>query len=534
MSHPAQRFKTSRLLPFALSKHLSFHARGDDAFVWNGLTGDVAQMSRDVLQLLLAFDPQADPKAVMAEPPEGLEPTMAEEFITTLRARRYLVTAGVEETASLLIGVPYVPRGAVFLRQERPGAPNLIRVWGRNGEVMLDAKTAALFDRCNGERTLGQVLGDAGPSAIVPLLRLARADVAALKILAKPVSKGGLTLQPAAESTMPYPEIADPKAFAAGAAGPGADPGDLRAYHQSHIADAEAQFDEKETTLSHLFRAPHAALKGRTFGAALAAGLLDRGALQRTAGRPAVLLEVGGGLGFVGAAVKEAVAASGKAAGVKSSHLDLSPALQRAQRRRGLKTARGDARLLPVKAGSVDLLIANEMAGDLGTSEQGKSADGSPRMVNDGALQLVREASSALAPGGTLYVSEFGELTADPVRSDHLDHDEWSIRFVDLQDEAKRCGLEAKVVSVPELLGLDGDALALTTTRASYAALRGLFAAHGLDLTKRAWLRTEIEALCAGKLDLKEVHGLLWAPLVERTMGLSPRQFWALIATRPA
>ena len=522
------------MLPFALSKHLSFHARGDDAFVWHGLTGDVAQMSRDVLALLFAFDPEADPKVVMAEPPAGLSPSMAEEFITTLRARRYLVSAGVEETASLLIGIPYVPRSAVFLRQERPGAPNLIRIWGRNGEVVLDEKTAALFDRCNGERTLGQVLGDAGPSAILPLLRLAKADVAAIKILAKAVSKGGLTLQPAAESTMPYPEIADPKAFAAGGAGPGVEAGDLRAYHQSHVAGGDAQFDQKETTLSHLFREPHVGLKGRSFGAALAAGLLDRGALAKASDRPAVLVEVGGGLGFVGAAVKAAIESSGKAAaGVRSSHLDLSPALQRAQRARGLKAARGDARLLPVKAGSVDLLIANEMAGSLGTSAQGTNADGTPRMVNDGALQLVREAAAALAPGGTLYLSEFGELTADPVRGDHLDHEEWSIRFVDLQDEAKRCGLDARVVSVPELLGLDGDALALTTTRASYPALRDLFAAHGVQLTKRAWLRTEIEALCAGKLDLKEVHGLLWAPLTERTMGLSPRQFWALVALKP-
>ena len=324
-------------MEFALSKHLSFHARGDDAFVWHGLTGDVAQMSRDVLALLLAFEAPRDPKAVMESPPAGLPSSLAEEFITTLRARRYLLTAGVDETASLLIGIPYVPRGAVFLREERPDGTIGIRIWGRSGEVALDARTAALFDRCNGERTLGQVLGDAGPQAILPLLRLARADVAALKILAKAVTKGGLTLQPAAESTMPFPEVPDAKAYAAGGAAPGADPGDLSAYHQSHIADADAQFDEKETTLSHLFREPHASLKGRTFGAALAAGLLDRGALKASKGRPPRLLEVGGGLGFVGAALKQVL--SSAAPGLRTAHLDLSPALQRAQRGRPSKRA---------------------------------------------------------------------------------------------------------------------------------------------------------------------------------------------------
>ena len=44
----------------AMSRHLSFHARGDAAFAWHGLTGDVAEMSRDVLALVLAFDPRAD------------------------------------------------------------------------------------------------------------------------------------------------------------------------------------------------------------------------------------------------------------------------------------------------------------------------------------------------------------------------------------------------------------------------------------------------------------------------------------------
>ena len=63
--------------------------------------------------------------------------------------------------------------------------------------------------------------------------------------------------------------------------------------------------------------------------------------------------------------------------------------------------------------------------------------------------------------------------------------------------------------------------------------MRALFDSHGIALTKRAWLRSEIEALCAGKLDLRDVHGLQWAPLGERIMGLSPKQFWVLLAQKP-
>ena len=508
----------------ALSRHLSFHARGDAAFVWHGLTGDVAEMSRDVLALLFAFEPAGDESAVQSAPPAGLSEEQVREFVPVLRSRRFLLAAPaggqtVDEYTALLPGVPRIPRNAVFHRRgER------VTLYGRGTPLELDERTAALFLRCDGERTLGQVLGDAGPAALPSLLRLARADVAALKVLARPVSQGGVALNPAAESTMPYPEIPDPRDYAAGGPAPGPRHDDLRAHHEGAIGGAEAQLEERETTLAHLFREPHAALKGRTFGAALAQGLLQRGALREVKGRAARVLEVGGGLGFVGTALREALSARTE---VKMANLDLAPALAGAQRQRGLLVARGDARLLPVPAESLDLIVSNEMAGDLGTGPEGD------RIVNHGALQLVREAAAALAPGGTLYLSEFGDPKADPIRSDHLDHDEWSIRFADLQAEATRLGLQAKVLPLPELLMLDGASQALSTTRASYAALRALFDSHGIALTKRAWLRSEIEALCAGKLDLRDVHGLQWAPLGERIMGLSPKQFWVLLAQKP-
>ena len=39
-------------------------------------------------------------------------------------------------------------------------------------------------------------------------------------------------------------------------------------------------------------------------------------------------------------------------------------------------------------------------------------------------------------------------------------------------------------------------------------------------------------ALAEGKFDLKNVHGLQWAPLAERALGLVPRQF-PLALNRP-
>jgi len=101
----------------ALSQHLSFHAHGDAAFVWHGLTGDVAEMSRDVLGLLLSFDP---PRAEADGAPPEIPPEQANEYVGILRARRFLVPAGAggraDEMAALLAGFPRVPRAAVFRR----------------------------------------------------------------------------------------------------------------------------------------------------------------------------------------------------------------------------------------------------------------------------------------------------------------------------------------------------------------------------------------------------------------------------------
>src|SRR5436190_10632192 len=113
----AGRASCAAVTVIALSKHLSFHARGDAAFVWHGLTGDVAEMSRDVLALLLSFDPARDEE----QPgPEGLSADQIQEFTATLRARRYLVQVTAQgrpdEMSTLLPGFPRVPRGAVFER----------------------------------------------------------------------------------------------------------------------------------------------------------------------------------------------------------------------------------------------------------------------------------------------------------------------------------------------------------------------------------------------------------------------------------
>jgi len=136
-----------------------------------------------------------------------------------------------------------------------------------------------------------------------------------------------------------------------------------------------------------------------------------------------------------------------------------------------------------------------------------------------------RSTAGAVAPGGVLIVADYGDPKAEATPN--------SVSFKDLQAQAARSGLTGRIVPLSEALCLDVNSQALSTTRASLPALQALFASHGLALARRAWLRSEIEKLVEGKLDLASVHGLQWAPLSERALGLSPKQFWALVATKP-
>jgi hypothetical protein len=439
----------------ALSQHLSFHAQADAAFVWHGLTGDVAEMSRDVLALLLSFDP---PRDEGQEPPAGLSRDQAQEYTGILRARRFLVqTSGQrrpDEMSPLLAGFPRVPRGAVF---ERDGKG--VIVYTRTGTALpLDEMTSRLFLRCDGERSLGQVLGDAGHGALEGLLRLARADVAALKVLAKPVSQGGVQLNAAAESTMPYPEVPDVRLYAVGGPAP-----------QPKL--------EEEVTFASLFATPHPSLGGRTYAQAMADELRRRGA-------------------FEGAAPPHQVLSLGLAMEMPAARVETNI-----------------ARVQQVE--SYRAVVVNEIGPQLGFSE-GR---------NSGLLRLVADAAGALAPGGVLIVADFGDPKSEATPS--------TVSFKDLLAQATQSGLTGRIVPLSEVLDLDVNSQALSTTRASLPALQALFASHGLSLARRAWLRSEIEKMAAGKLDLSTVHGLQWAPLSERALGLSPKQFWALVATKP-
>jgi SAM-dependent methyltransferase len=336
----------------------------------------------------------------------------------------------------------------------------------------------------------------------------------------------------------------------------------LDTYHMQTISNADEQFDHTETTLSHLLRVPHPALANRTYGHALVDALAARGAFGE--GRVRVL-EIGAGLGYVARDVIARLRATGRT--VEYTIVELSPALAAAQKQRlgaDAKWIEGDALTVDVPAGAFDLVISNEMVGDLpakqmsrvdiglelagtGTADPAKvravsplaeacNLDDAPEpfYLQTGAFALVARIGKWLAPGGTAVVTEFGDRSAWPKLSTHLDHPELSTHFGHLQQVARGESLEASIEFVIDLLDVDRTQQGLATTRSHFRALRALAAHADLDLPKIGYTRELLEHTVAGKLDLGTVGDLRFDRIEDRLMGLVPHEFKALVAKKPS
>ena len=330
---------------------------------------------------------------------------------------------------------------------------------------------------------------------------------------------------------------------------------DARGYHRTGVTDAHRQFEIEETTVSHLFRRPHRALGGRTYGEAFCDRLLELGAL---AGAPR-MLEIGGGTGLFGRALLDRLRARapGVHARTEYTFLDLSPILSASQR----ETCAGHAaRTRFVVADALadalaeerfDVLLANEMIADLPVGrasrtslEAGRPGTEAERLVahhglewgrarasfavNVGAIRLVERLPSWLAPGGLAVLTEYGGPDELPWAVDLPGHREHSIHFGHLLRVADRLGLAGELEMLGDFLGFDGTCPTLAAESAK------LLFRHLLPFLGReplppalAYDRAALdEAL--GRETTGRLGNLRFAPLDSAEARLSPFDFWAL------
>lgn len=578
---------TSRAPRLRRSRYLSFFRKKDEIYAYHDLWGYILQMDAKVHEFVESFGPSGRSVAEVARAwRDRFRPEEIEGFIGTFKQHRCLVAPRADEEAEAFEkGYPslaawtvsYAPRGgetAILAYKDR--------AVGRVLLDRLDRIGTRLYHQATGERTLAEIacaiaadLGldeDAVAGEVARLaFRLAHSDRQVLKLTDRPLFEYLAYPPPYLRSTMPYRRIDDP---AASADAP--DVVDLAHFHRAEIEDAQAQFDVEETTLSHMFREPHPALGGKSYGAAFADALIERGLLP-PAGARARVLEVGGGVGFFALRLLERLAAA-RRGNLAYLILDLSQVLQESQRL--LHEAGGRvkhilgnaARALPFRDGALDLIISNEVIADFTTvrlrrddlrgkgGARGGSAaaarggedpllaearafvaaralplDDAPEVfwLNYGALRFVEECARALAPGGAAVLVEFGGLARYPVESTHLAHSEFSIHFGHLKHVAEHAGLAVEMTDVMEFLALRGDVRVLATTRTFFECLRALLDRRGISLQKLAYTEDQFRELLGGRIDAGALRGPVFKPVRERALGLHPPEFQVAILRKP-
>ncbi|NVB83213.1 MAG: methyltransferase domain-containing protein [Kofleriaceae bacterium] len=540
------------------SRHLSWFAHMGAVYLFHDLYGYLMEMSPDIASMIEAFDDGVDTEETIKYYDGKFGDADPRRFVDVLSSHAVLVEPNEDEIEALWAFVPIKAKWNVWQRRE--DRLTLWTAWGENPvqQLFLDPEETAIWDAFTGEKRLIEMRHHYDNDKLIGLVRkLVHSDVQALKLSMMPWSMYAKrpSLAPAyLSSTMPYPRWQPntpvPPAVA------------LDTYHTQTISNADDQFDHTETTLSHLLRVPHPALANRTYGHALVDALAARGAIPEGNVR---VLEIGAGLGYVARDVIARLRATGRT--VDYTIVELAPALAAAQKQRlgaDAKWIEGDALTAAVPAGAFDLVISNEMVGDLpakqmsrvdiglelagtGTADPVKvravsplaeacNLDDAPEpfYLQTGAFELVARIGKWLAPGGTAVVTEFGDTSAWPKLSTHLDHPELSTHFGHLQQVARGESLEAKIEFVIDLLDVDRTQQGLATTRSHFRALRALAAHVDVDLPKIGYTRELLEHTVAGKLDLNNVGDLRFDRIEDRLMGLVPHEFKALVAKKPS
>lgn len=523
------------------SNHLSWFTHMGAVYLFHDLYGYLMEMSPDIADLIEGFEGGADTQETIDYFKPRFTDADPRQFVEVLAQHAVLIDPAEDEIEALWAFVPIKGKWNVWQRRE--DRLTLWTAWGDKPvqQVFLDPDETKIWDALDGNKRLIELRHHHDNDKIINLVRrLVHSDVQALKLSMMPwaiYAKRPSMAPPYLASTMPYARWQPGQ--------PVPPMPSLSEYHLQTIAKADEQFDHQETTLSHLLRIPHPVLTGRTYGQALADVLIARGAVPE--GRVRVL-EIGAGLGYVAEHVIERLRAAGRT--VEYTILELAPALADAQKQRLGDRASwilGDALTAKPAEGEFDVILCNEMVGDLPAStpaadevvalagRYGVNGDDAPTpcYLQTGAFELIARIARWLAPGGTAVVTEFGDRTRWPVLSSQLDHPELSTHFGHLEQTAKHVGLHPDIEFVIDLLDFDRSLQGLATTRSHFRALRALATDAGVELPKIGYTPDLLAHTVATKLDLSNIGELRWDRIEDRLMGLVPHEFKALLAKRP-
>ncbi|MGH7231136.1 MAG: class I SAM-dependent methyltransferase [Nitrospiraceae bacterium] len=294
----------------------------------------------------------------------------------------------------------------------------------------------------------------------------------------------------------------------------------LSEFHLHEITKREGHFDQIETTVSHLFREPSDALQGLTYGRLLAKHLRRLGWWTP---KPRMVLEVGGGLGYVAREMAQELSAAERQ-GVRYIFLDLTRSfvesqLSLSESRWNRSGIQAHAEWLPVKDLSIDLLIDNENLADMTPVQVRRTEVESGRstqplhqealdwirrtrlplgqdvpaefMFNLGPIRFLAEVWRVLRPGGRAILVEFGIESGWPAPVKLPGHTEYEVQYTHLRHVARWLGFQERYFALPQFLMLKPDTQ-LLCTGATYAIQR-FCTALGKTFAVRAYTEGELK-----------------------------------------
>lgn len=417
--------------------------------------------------------------------PQNLTPALSELVRTkflipkkTISPREYLGFYPIRVPGT----VCYERGNSIDVAVERKGAHGEIDF----DVVRLEGAAAEIWNFCNGNHSLAEISGE-----------LSQSDAEIIKIISEWTSVENqlvrlLFLLPSQLKKPPQQLIYKaPFLLQKTAATPHAE--DVHRYHLETIKDGTEQFDRIESTVSHLYRAPHPILDGRSYGQAFLKNLRE----EKEVEPGCTILEVGGGMGSVSTDIMVEL----KKEGTSAEYIiyDLSPGLIQSQKKmhseKGVLAHHilGNGEMLALKDESIDIALSNEVVADFNTPEVKTSEvqdylfdheipmtkdffnpyKGAPESVrvNLGAFQLLKELMRVLKPGGLAVITEFGYQDRLPFRAGHLDHAEYSIQFSQMISVAAALGFNLYLTDAFDFLGFRSD-IKLITAFSYQAAYR--------------------------------------------------------------
>ena len=331
----------------------------------------------------------------------------------------------------------------------------------------------------------------------------------------------------------------------------------LAEYHRKGIADPAGQFEEEEITLSHVYRLPHPALGGMSYGERFAQVCCDRGILKPGSN----ILEVGCGTGLFGNAFLSYLRKEHPEiySSIHYTFFDLSPTLLSSQK----EINRAHQKITAFVEDNIedfdfgfsrfDLVVSNEMIADLEVARLEKAyffSDKRPPdslrdvvgfckrlalnfedafeefLINIGAFRFLAKLKEILAPGGKAIIVEYGDLSLYPIASELKSHTEFSIHFGHLIDVARRLGFRVESSNMLDSMEFRKDEEVLDFL--SFIALKEhLLPFFGNTISHVAYTREGLFR-AIGEEFLSRIQGLGFAKIKDATATVNPQQFLVL------